>query len=126
MSVYRKDFSFLFSTLFCYMDCTVIYLICSLWVTIKLFPAFLLLETVLQKLIGICDFTCMKGVFVLILIDIAKLPSVRSVKIFTPPRNIWESLTLWHCQHNMLFNFCTKANLICENCCLIRISLFYK
>lgn len=39
-SVYKRDFSFLFSTVFYYIECTMIYLTCPLWMNIKLFPIF--------------------------------------------------------------------------------------
>lgn len=45
------------------------------------------------------------------------------LKICTPTRNTWESLTLRPYQHNILFNFCTLANLICGDC-LSYISLY--
>lgn len=65
----------------------------------------------------------MWNVYVLILTDITKLPSVRFVRICTSTGNIWESLTLWPCQQNTLFNFCTFASVIRENWHLIHISL---
>lgn len=76
MSVFSRDFSFLFSIVFRCMDYTIIYVTCTLWMNIKLFTFFLLLKTVLQKLLCIWNFTCMKWICVLILKYIAKLYSI--------------------------------------------------